>query len=405
MAKYLNEDGLSKVFQLIKTNYAAKSDIPTNLNQLENGPGYITGVTWDDIANKPDNFAVADHTHTTADVTLLTGYTIAASGVSIAATDSLNTALGKLQKSINEKQPAGNYLTVGGTAADSAKLGGIAAADYALLDSPAFTGTPTAPTAAAGTNTTQVATTAFVKGEVDTAVSGLVNSAPAALDTLNELATALGNDPNFATTIATQLGNKVSTDSPNYIKSVSASNHVLTLTKGDDTTVTFNDTTYTFASGTTNGTIAVDGADIAVTGLGTAAYKADTYFALASHSHTGSEVTLTGYSKNEFNASSVGANPYVQPTDTINLAISKLEQWLDLKQDSGSYALSNHNQASNTINAMTGYSKPSSTSAISTSDTLNAAIGKLEAALDDVQASMEALTETEVQTIWNTANS
>ena len=54
---------------------------------------------------------------------------------------------------------------------------------------------------------------------------------------------------------------------------------------------------------------------------------------------------------------------------------------------------------------MTGYSKPSSTSAISTSDTLNAAIGKLEAALDNVQASMEALTETEVQTIWNTANS
>lgn len=381
MAKYLNEDGLSKVFQLIKTNYAAKSDIPTNLNQLENGPGYITGVTWDDIANKPDNFAVADHTHATNEITALTGYTLGTAGT-IGAGDTLNAALGKLQASINS-----------------------VTADYALLDSPAFTGTPTAPTAAAGTNTTQVATTAFVKSEVDTAVSGLVNSAPAALDTLNELATALGNDPNFATTIATQLGNKVSTDSPNYIKSASASNHVLTLTKGDDTTVTFNDTTYTFASGTTNGTIAVDGTDIAVTGLGTAAYKADTYFALASHSHTGSEVTLTGYSKNEFNASSVGANPYVQPTDTINLAISKLEQWLDLKQDSGSYALSNHNQASNTINAMTGYSKPSSTSAISTSDTLNAAIGKLEAALDDVQASMEALTETEVQTIWNTANS
>lgn len=381
MAKYLNEDGLSKVFQLIKTNYAAKSDIPTNLNQLENGPGYITGVDWDDIENKPDNFAVADHTHATNEITALTGYTLGTAGT-IGAGDTLNAALGKLQASINS-----------------------VTADYALLDSPAFTGTPTAPTAAAGTNTTQVATTAFVKGEVDTAVSGLVNSAPAALDTLNELATALGNDPNFATTIATQLGNKVSTDSPNYIKSASASNHVLTLTKGDDTTVTFNDTTYTFASGTTNGTIAVDGADIAVTGLGTAAYKADTYFALASHSHTGSEVTLTGYSKNEFNASSVGANPYVQPTDTINLAISKLEQWLDLKQDSGSYALSNHNQASNTINAMTGYSKPSSTSAISTSDTLNAAIGKLEAALDNVQASMEALTETEVQTIWNTANS
>ena len=43
---------------------------------------------------------------------------------------------------------------------------------------------------------------------VDTAVSGLVNSAPQTLDTLNELADALGDDPNFATTVATQIGNK-----------------------------------------------------------------------------------------------------------------------------------------------------------------------------------------------------
>ena len=75
---------------------------------------------------------------------------------------------------------------------------------YALLNSPALTGTPTAPTAAAGTNTTQVATTAFVQS----AVSGLVDSAPQTLDTLNELAAALGDDPNFATTIATQIGGK-----------------------------------------------------------------------------------------------------------------------------------------------------------------------------------------------------
>lgn len=46
-----------------------------------------------------------------------------------------------------------------------------------------------------------------------------------------------------------------------------------------------------------------------------------------------------------------------------------------------------HNQASNTINAMTGYSKPLSTSAITTSDTLNSAIGKLETALDGLSGS------------------
>ena len=76
----------------------------------------------------------------------------------------------------------------------------------AALASPAFTGTPTAPTAAAGTNTTQVATTAFV----GTAVSNLVASAPAALDTLNELAAALGSDANFSTTMTNALALKAS---------------------------------------------------------------------------------------------------------------------------------------------------------------------------------------------------
>ena len=80
------------------------------------------------------------------------------------------------------------------------------------LLSPAFTGTPTAPTASSGTNTTQLATTAFVQA----AVSALVNSSPGALDTLNELAAALGNDPNFATTITTALAAKSALLSPAF---------------------------------------------------------------------------------------------------------------------------------------------------------------------------------------------
>ena len=44
---------------------------------------------------------------------------------------------------------------------------------------------------------------------VDNKVAGIVDSAPATLDTLNELAAALGDDPNFATTVATQIGTKV----------------------------------------------------------------------------------------------------------------------------------------------------------------------------------------------------
>jgi hypothetical protein len=78
----------------------------------------------------------------------------------------------------------------------------------APLASPALTGTPTAPTATAGTNTTQVATTAFVT----TAVSNLVDAAPGALDTLNELAAAINDDASFASTVTTALGNKADAD-------------------------------------------------------------------------------------------------------------------------------------------------------------------------------------------------
>ncbi len=74
----------------------------------------------------------------------------------------------------------------------------------APLSSPALTGTPTAPTAAQSVNNTQIATTAFVKS----AIAAMVGSAPAALDTLNELAAALGNDPNFATTMLNALAGK-----------------------------------------------------------------------------------------------------------------------------------------------------------------------------------------------------
>lgn len=82
----------------------------------------------------------------------------------------------------------------------------------APVASPTFTGVPAAPTASAGTNTTQLATTAFAMTAAANAVAAMINSAPAALDTLTELAAALGNDANFATTINTSLGYRLRYD-------------------------------------------------------------------------------------------------------------------------------------------------------------------------------------------------
>ncbi|MGQ5289536.1 phage tail fiber protein [Pectobacterium actinidiae] len=81
-------------------------------------------------------------------------------------------------------------------------------AQYAPKANPVLTGKPTAPTAVQSSNDTQIATTAFVKA----AVAALVNGSPAALDTLQELANALGNDPNFSTTVLNALAGKLVKD-------------------------------------------------------------------------------------------------------------------------------------------------------------------------------------------------
>ena len=123
----------------------------------------------------------------------------------------------------------------------------------APLASPALTGVPTAPTAALGSNTTQVATTAFIQA----ALASLVDSSPDALNTLNELATALGNDPNFATTITNALAQKAPLASPTLTGDPKAP----TPTPGD------NDVslaTTAFVQNAVNGTVAVN-----VAGAGT----------------------------------------------------------------------------------------------------------------------------------------
>ncbi|MDI9108864.1 phage tail protein [Serratia marcescens] len=88
----------------------------------------------------------------------------------------------------------------------------IAAADphtqYAPKSSPTFTGTPTAPTPANSDNSKKLATTEFVAK----ALASLAGSAPETLDTLKELADALGNDPNFATTVLNKLAEKLAKD-------------------------------------------------------------------------------------------------------------------------------------------------------------------------------------------------
>lgn len=77
--------------------------------------------------------------------------------------------------------------------------------NYAPIESPILTGTPKAPTPPENTNNTQIATTAFVK----TLISNLINGAPETLDTLKEIADALGENDDAVQALNVAIGNKV----------------------------------------------------------------------------------------------------------------------------------------------------------------------------------------------------
>lgn len=135
---------------------------------------------------------------------------------SAAATSATNAA-GSAKAAAGSASTASTKASAAGTSADAAAASAKAAADKytalvnvdlpkkANLSGAAFTGKVTVPTAKAGTNDTQAASTAFVMA----AIAAMVDGSPEALDTLKELATALGNDPNFATTITNLIGTKL----------------------------------------------------------------------------------------------------------------------------------------------------------------------------------------------------
>lgn len=137
----------------LNTGDMHKATYDTNNNGKVDAAEVADAVPWTGVTGKPSTFAPSAHSHPISDVT-------------------------GLQTALDAKAP---------------------------LASPALSGTPTTPTAASGTNTTQIASTAFVQA----AIAALIDAAPGALDTLNELAAALGDDPNFATTVTNGLAAKL----------------------------------------------------------------------------------------------------------------------------------------------------------------------------------------------------
>ena len=138
------------------------------------------------------------------------GYTGATNANYITNNNQLTNGAGLITSLTGVVTSTGNATAIADAALSIAKTNGLQTAlnAKAALASPALSGTPTAPTAAAATNTTQIATTAFVRAEV----AALVGTAGETLDTLGEIATALGNDVSLSTTLTNSIGTKVTSN-------------------------------------------------------------------------------------------------------------------------------------------------------------------------------------------------
>ena len=100
------------------------------------------------------------------------------------------------------EQVSADDITTGKLSVTGASTLSTVNADDITTGKLSVTGTSTAPTAPAGNKSKIIANTEFVQN----AMSSLVSAAPETLNTLNELASALGNDPNFATTVSNKIG-------------------------------------------------------------------------------------------------------------------------------------------------------------------------------------------------------
>lgn len=196
-------------------------------------------------------------------------------------------------------------------------------------NSPTFSGVPTVPTAPSGTNTDQIASTSFVRSEI----SNLIDSAPITLDTLNELAAALGDDPNFATTITNALGGKANLSGAVFTGPVSIPSGA-----GNFNSLTVNGTGVSLSghshisSNITDFSYSVSGLLPSVTGVGqaTSTFANNIYTISVSGLQPSGNYSVVGHSH-------------------IIADVSGLQNVLDSKQPSGIYASGVHYHISSDI--------------------------------------------------------
>ncbi|MDY5647037.1 MAG: hypothetical protein SPF22_08555 [Candidatus Onthovivens sp.] len=244
-----------------------KPTIPSKVSQLTNDSGYITGVSWDNVSSKPTSFTPASHNQASNTITALTGYSKPSSTSAIGTSDSLNAALGKLEKALDSK------LSTSGTAAKATQDSAGQQINTTYIKGLSVSGktiTYTKGDGTTGTITTQDTNTTYsaFKGATADAAggTGLVPAPAKGAQTKYLRADGTWQTP------------------PDTNTTYSASNGISL-----SGTTFSNSGVRSIATGSSNGTISVNTngttANVAVKGLGSAAYSNTSSFAAASHTH------------------------------------------------------------------------------------------------------------------------
>lgn len=386
-----------------------------------------------------DDITVNNQAQTNQNITIdggdidLTGYAKASSKAAVAATDSVNGGIGKLEYRL-----------------DNLDLGdATSASKEAFLTSPALTGTPTAPTAAVNTNSTQIATTAFVKNEIDDRIVSIqAMQFKGVADSASDLDADAKPGWTYRAGTAFTLGSeevevgdmiictKAATTDPvaaaqwaviqNNIDgavvgpSTSTDGHIaifdgttgkviedsgFTIATSVPANAVFTDTTYDVFDTTTDGLVpAADGTGetgMFLKGDGTWAAPANTEYTFADGSNGSFTVTPTGGSAQTVSIgkpATAGTADKVAHSLTITVGdggtgTGATGSTTEFDGDTADASISItpttvgaadkvHTHTSDEVTVGAGYSKPQTVTAIATTDTVQEALGKLEAMFD-----------------------
>ena len=338
-------EGLSKVATSGSYNDLIGSPkIPENVSDLNNDSGFLSSVSWSTVTGKPSSFTPSAHNQASSTITAMTGYAKPSTAGAIVATDTLNGAIGKLEKGLDSK------LANNGNAVSASKLLNkrTIGVSGAVTGSVEFDG-----------STNATINTTLSNFDASKITSGTIDIARLPKTAVSELVTVVDDGARFKLT-KSQVQN------------------------GDTVKVTSTEKMYYVVDDTQLSTEAGYESYSASTDWGSITSKPSS-FTPSAHTHTTDNISGLSTVATSGKYTDLTGLPTI-PTKTSQLSndsgfLSSVS-WSTVTGKPSSFTPSAHNQASSTITAMTGYVKPSAAGAITATDTLNGAIGKLEKGLE-----------------------